>query len=214
MLPESSPKRVTRRICTSKHHLGPRWLPITYFYPKTRVNSPTLTPITFQSWCMTCQRIENREARGFQPRKLRMSPEERKKRKNESHHRRMQDPEYAARRREQQREYQRERLAAKRREQGIPARGKRKLTKRGSKEPRVMLPAEPLLNYLKTRYDNYHSVLSLNLHRRVIEAKHAGKIELGAADKILVDLGASHMLHELYPLPDDPIDNIGNPSAE
>ena len=153
--------------------------------------------LSVQSRCEACRRKQTRIDRGHSPRQPPISVEEKRRRKREAYRIKMQDPEYAARRRERQREYARELQASRRRELGIPVRGKRVVTDSGFKDSYEVLDARPLLEWLPM---NYRSRLDESLLRGIRRVAATGSIELGLVDRILVALGAPGALNELYPL--------------
>lgn len=208
---ESTP---TRKLCTSKHHQGPRWLLLYNFYPKTYYKHQftpdgDLIPKSFQSWCMACQRIYQRHYRGLSPNPR--PPGLNKDQRNARRRARYQalTPEQKKQKAESRREYERERQAAARRQRGIPPaptpksnRRKPLRDKKGRKitNPYTYLPAQPLLNYLTHEAPTaYTQLLSHTSQRRVREARTTGRIELRALDHIILDLDAPHLLPQLYP---------------
>jgi hypothetical protein len=115
-----------RRLCTYKDHVGPRWLPISYFHARERLEDGT--PVVWQTWCTTCARIDQRVRMGIarrgrpykagDPARPRQTHDERLAKRREQYRRRMLDPEWAERRRE----YERAWHEAQRRAMGVEPR--------------------------------------------------------------------------------------------
>lgn len=200
----------TRRFCTSQLHKGPRWLCHTEFYVKVWGDESKTWPAQLQSRCIACQRIDSRirsaekhgrELQGIgKPRELGgVGRKEILRRKRVRYQEWIEQPGNRQRRRDQQREYAREWSAAKRREMGVPERGRRNKT-----ETRVMLDAQPLLEWIDSfegSGDNafsQYSRLSDNTQHALRRARQQGVMELGAVDRVCVELSREDVLAVLY----------------
>jgi len=112
-----------RRLCTYPNHAGPRWLPLSYFHARERLEDGT--PTVWQSWCTTCMRIDQRirlgvkkRGRPYEARKPAMTPDQVRARRRERYHALMANPDWHERRKEYERIWQ----EGWRRRQGIQPR--------------------------------------------------------------------------------------------
>lgn len=199
-----------RKLCGSKYHEGPRWLPIHYFDAQTRDIDGE--PIAFQSWCKACNRIAQRIRVGvkrtgkpYQKRRQRMSHQERLERKRQRYHELKKDPQWLARRREYQRFY----AEALRRAAGVPPRTvmfeNRLVEVENGKANGERLDPQPLVDWIKRRSLAYGSTLSLasviGVNEKALRRYVSG--ETRSVNEALVDSwltieGTTHIV-ELYP---------------
>lgn len=126
-------------MCTAPLHHGPRWMLDIYFY---RGRDGAVA-----SWCKTCIRINTRKRAGmkrrgepFQPRKVRMTPEQRRARKRDLMREKMKDPAF----RENRREEQRVRLYLKAHKAGVKQRELKRLAPPPQPKRAVMYDCEPM----------------------------------------------------------------------
>lgn len=63
-----------KRLCTSPHHAGPRWIHGIYFHA-SGWNEDGSAPVRLQSRCQTCMRIEQRIRKGRKKRGLKFNPQ-------------------------------------------------------------------------------------------------------------------------------------------
>lgn len=63
-----------RRLCTSKHHMGPRWMTGVFFHANGWDECKE-QPIRLQSHCQACQRIEVRIRNGRDRRGIKFNPQ-------------------------------------------------------------------------------------------------------------------------------------------
>lgn len=207
-----------RRICRGPDHAGPRWLLWTEFHVRKWYDEGKTRPAQLQSQCKACQRMNTRilsaKKRGrsepYGQRKPPLSPEEiaRRRRARHAKWRKNRDPAAA----ERQREYNREYAAAKRREEGRPIRGSRKLRRVTRDGNVVYQPDEastvdvtPAREFLKDMIGE--GTLSDYIHpkhpsRRAAQRILSGEIpsvSLSTLDRVFVALGRVDMFEELYP---------------
>lgn len=115
-----------RRLCTSPHHRGPRWISHIEFHVKLWGDPEKTWIAQYQSVCRTCTRIHNRAAvakrkgrdKPFNPWRPRQTPEQRREAARARYARRRRDPAYM----ENKRAKERENAAFRRRRAGIPPR--------------------------------------------------------------------------------------------
>lgn len=196
----------THRWCTSKWHVGPRWLSWTCFHVKVWGDEEKDWPAQLQSWCIGCGRIASRRRsavrRGVEleegwrgaPRAA-MSEGERLARKRERYRVWIREPGRREARRDQQREYAREWSAARRREDGVPERGR--MPKSGA-ETRVMLDSGPLLEWVGEVGEVGRERLGDAGRIALERGRKQGVMELGAIDTVCVELGREEMVSVLY----------------
>jgi hypothetical protein len=141
-----------RRFCSDCKH----WRHLIDFHARERGIDGE--PTAWQSICATCQRIRCRVSAGikrrgkpFEPRKPRMSHEQRLARARERYREYRKDPEWL----ELRREYERIYAEARRREQGIP-RDEARIARRHA-GPDVLIPVLPFSLWLEERRWIYES---------------------------------------------------------
>ena len=213
----------SRKLCTSPHHRGARWLPAVYFHVYRWTDESKTAPRRLQSWCQTCQRIGMRLKNGYKIRKPShigvrsgskgyepQTPDEWER------YRAYQRQKYAGlseSQQEERREYQRIRTEALRREAGIEPRKLKRLERvfqganqhGGEDEP--MLDPQPLAKLIKNHLD-HTSISAISKRGQTSPSKVkevlscAGPVGLDLADRILTGLDCTHMLYVLYPQED------------
>lgn len=201
----------THRLCTSKWHVGARWMSWTSFHVKVWGDEEGTWPAQLQSWCMGCGRIASRRRsavrRGVEveegwrgkPRDAgdKLGDEEIRRRKRERYRVWIQEPGNRERRAEGQREYMREWSAAARRRAGVPERGRRRNGRVGA-ETRVMLDSGPLIAWMDDPWEEWKGRLSDAGRTALARGRVQGVMELGAIDRVCVELGREEMVSVLY----------------
>lgn len=171
-----------------------------YFHVKVRTSRGT--PIHWQSWCITCQRIRVRESRGFQRRSAPMTAEEKRAKKREAYRRMMDDPVRAEAHREKRRRYQRELGRMKRIEQGVTPRGPwRKYRQEvGAPVGSDRVPAGPFIEWADANPDEVRALRAFpSLDRGVRRVRTQDNVSLGLVDSVGSALGDPDLVNRLYP---------------
>lgn len=209
----------TRKLCTSPHHLGPRWLLSIEFSVKVWGDIEGTWVAQLQSECKACQRLRARRrkaiASGRDPDTARpSSPRSRSEKlvaKRASYARLKQDPLWIAHRRR----ILREATAAKRREAGVAVRGP--WHRYRHEQPPTWLNAEPLLRWLEPLLEADEAWLSRSDAKRngiggseggrpllaserllLSRSRSSGLIKDSAADALLLRLGRPDIFAALY----------------
>lgn len=192
-----------RKLCTSRLHRGPRWLPMIYFDVKVWGDKSHTWVAQYQSWCKTCHKVYSRHRKAIrqgrdpdktEPRNGGMTKAERKRRKAAEFQRRMADPEA----RKELRQRQREASAARRREAGIPERGGWKRYRANQKNKSQVLDAEPFLTWLDQFILETAAEISENEQRMIFRVRESQTITVVQADRLMVSLGRPEILSVLY----------------
>jgi hypothetical protein len=221
----------SRKVCSSPHHRGARWLPAVYFHVYAWTDESKSIPRRLQSWCQTCQRLHTRLRDGHKPRtnKLRVKtgdngyePQTEGERERYREYQRQRYAGWTDEKKEDRREYQRFMLEAKRREAGIEPRQMKRLK---SELPRrnistaftePLLDPAPLGEFLKKhlKSTSIHAMEHRGrVNKRKLEAiiSCAGEVTsypiqarlgLELADRILTGLDCTYLLYVLYPQED------------
>ena len=206
-----------RKLCMSKHHQGPRWVPILNFAVEARLKGGA--PLYWTSWCYACARMERRAVRGDSGRRYYEKPRLTSTEKSRKRYARiLADPELHESYKEMWR-FQKER---KRREKGIqprtigPASKKYGLNRHRSGSISKVLDAGPLLEVFdelekRRKAAQYgaafgemdtatlHDILGETLTRSLRRARQTGRITEVVASDILDLLPTNNSIHTLWP---------------
>jgi hypothetical protein len=201
-----------RRICTSPHHTGQRWLPIIYFNVSEWHDVQRTKPKRIAAHCQTCQRIANRLRNGhepLQPSKTGYRQRTPAERLRYQKYRKAKYDQRSAQKRAEAREYARDYAEQRRRAEGVKPRHFRNRHKRPrhlspqAGEPH--LPAAPLIKFLEEMVHR-HGLSAVargsSLGHYNLKALLDGEIKevtLGEADRVLTGLGFPHELAIIYP---------------
>lgn len=203
-----------RKLCTSRYHRGPRWLPVSYFYVHTWNGAGFKL---LQSRCKTCQRLTVRERDGFNQRRESHTGYRRRnenERQANNRYRRQRRARMTKAQRDDRREYERVKAEVKRREAGVRPRQfkrARPLPKNGAV---TYLPIMPLSRWLAELVESRgqskvsrESGVSEKKLRQIIQRKIDGKVlrrlTLAEVDRVLTRLGYPEELAILYPTEED-----------
>ena len=204
---------VGRRLCTSPHHRGPRWLPITYFAVALWQDNQKTIPKRLMSHCKTCQNLSIRERKGYQQHKPSQTGYKRRTEAEKERYRDYRREAWQKRSEAQKRdrrEYDRIRAEARRRAEGVPKRSLerhrssvRKSAANAAHDPQ--LDAAPLCDFIEElvhRHGKSAIARAGNISLdRVDEllARQDKTVTLELADRILTGVGYPEQLAILYP---------------
>lgn len=201
-----------RRHCTSPHHQGQQWLPVSFFHIAEWADDERTIPKRYQAHCKTCQVLNDRERNGYsarQPSKTGYRLETAEDRRVYNAYQKQRYRDMTDQQREDRRERERIRAEALRRKAGIKPRKLKRLESRLSDvrpqpgEP--LLLARPVVEFLEEMVHRHGRTAVANGSRigtdRLDELMD-GKVEhiyLELADRILTGLGYPEQLAVLYP---------------
>lgn len=192
------------RICNSKVHQGPRWVPLTSFDAHKRDDDGNA--IEWQYVCKACNRIIQRHRTGmkrrgrpYQQRVAAMSPEQRAAHRRQIHAEKMQDPAYV----ESRREYARIWAEVQRRKQGIEPRQMKARVTPGRYQ---RLDAEPMALWVQKNLPRYESNSTImgkacGVDEGTIRRLYYNKVDFigeDLVDRMLLKEGSTD-LWEVYP---------------
>lgn len=209
---------VSRRLCTSPHHRGPRWLPIVYFHVAEWADESKTIPRRIQAHCKTCQNENQRLSKGHKPRGESTTGYKRRTKAEQERYRAYKRTKYAEmtpEQREDRKEYWRIHAEAKRREAGIKPRQFKKrqvsvgsLTRERPQPDEPVLDANPLAVFLEELVHRHgrttvakQGSIGLPQLDSILDGTEA-TVRLELADRILTGIGYPEQLAILYPQED------------
>lgn len=217
---------LSRKLCRSPHHKGPRWIWIGNFTVLKWTDESKVIPFKLESHCRSCVATRRRERTGHKLKstvelvgKVRSGPKGYEPQTRVEHeifkeYRRKKYEAESLDQKEKRREYQRIRSEAIRRDEGVPQRKKvtrsgQQIRSEGMQHDEPLLDAGPLVVWL-TEMTHRHGLtatasgagIGTDRLNSLLDGAEA-VVSLDIADRIVTGLGYPEQLTMLYPIEEE-----------